>query len=98
MKKLSFFTLMFLLFLSTISAQDLVTSVEAETGVLTGVNIAPQAGSSSGTYVTGFDADGDKVTVSVTVPAAANYKLEIRYRASLGTKVQGVYFSTGCSD
>jgi mannan endo-1,4-beta-mannosidase len=91
MKKLSFFPLMFLLFLSTLSAQDLVTSVEAEAGVLTGVNIAPQTGASSGPYVTGFDADGDKVTVNVTVPAAANYKLEIRYRAAFGAKAQDVY-------
>ncbi|MBA4140548.1 MAG: hypothetical protein H0X70_08605, partial [Segetibacter sp.] len=83
-------TSMFLL-VTQLHAQSLVTSVEAETGVLTGVTIAPQAGSSSGPYVTGFDADGDKVTVTVSAPAAANYKLEIRYRSSFGAKVQDVY-------
>ncbi len=76
---------------TSLHAQTPVTSVEAETGVLTGVTIAPQAGSSSGPYVTGFDADGDKVTVTVSVPTAANYKLEIRYRSSFGAKVQDVY-------
>lgn len=76
---------------TSLHAQTPVTSVEAETGVLTGVTIAQQAGSSSGPFVTGFDADGDKVTVTVSVPAAANYKLEIRYRSSFGAKVQDVY-------
>ncbi len=76
---------------TVVYAQAFVTSVEAEAGVLTGVTIAPQTGASSGPYVTGFDADGDKVTVTVNVPAASNYKLEIRYRSSFGAKVQDVY-------
>ncbi|MEJ7828798.1 MAG: glycosyl hydrolase [Segetibacter sp.] len=90
MKKI-LLSLLSVLTIASVYAQAFVTSVEAEAGVLTGVTIAPQAGASSGPYVTGFDTDGDKVTVTVNVPAASNYKLEIRYRASFGTKTQDVY-------
>ncbi|CAN5521153.1 hypothetical protein BH10BAC3_BH10BAC3_07080 [soil metagenome] len=86
---LCFLAIFFLI--NCLNAQVLITSVEAETGVLTGVNISPQAGSSSGPFVTGFDGDGDKVTVSVTVADAGNYRLEIRYRSIYGPKTQDVY-------
>lgn len=73
-------------------AQTPVTSAEAESGVLSGgVTIAPQTGSSSGPYVTNFTASGDKVTVTVSVPTSANYKLVIRYRGIYGSKVQDLY-------
>ncbi|HEX8277571.1 MAG TPA: CBM35 domain-containing protein, partial [Segetibacter sp.] len=89
----NFLLCMLSFFVSCVSlrAQALVTSVEAESGVLTGVTIAPQTDNSSGPFVTGFDADGDKVTVNVTVPEKANYKLEIRYRSVFGEKKQDVY-------
>src|SRR6187402_1078133 len=69
-----------------LQAQNLVTSVEAENGTLVGLTIANQTSNSSGKYVTGFDATGDKVTVTVNVTKAAIYKLVIAYRANQGTK------------
>lgn len=72
-------------------SQDFVTSAEAETGVLTGVSISPAAGGSSGPFVTGFDNAGDKVTVSITVPVAGSYRLDISYRSIYGAKIQDLY-------
>lgn len=91
MKKFYVLVLTLLLAQARLCAQDLVTSAEAETGVLTGVTIAPQTSNSSGPYVTGFDTDGDKVTVTVTVPATATYKLGIQYRGIYGEKFQDIY-------
>lgn len=77
---------------TSLCAQTLVASIEAESGVLAGgVSIAAQTGSSSGPYVTNFINSGDKVTVTVTVPTSSNYKLVIRYRGIYGAKVQDVY-------
>src|SRR4051794_32435305 len=73
------------------NARHFVTSVQAEKGVLNGVNIAPKTGNSSGPYVTGFDAAGDNITVNVIVPASASYSLHIRYRSVFGAKVQDLY-------
>ncbi|MEO6134719.1 MAG: glycosyl hydrolase [Ginsengibacter sp.] len=90
MKKFILYLLSAFIFNNSLNAQTFVTSVEAETGVLTGVYISAQTGSSSGPFVTGFDNNGDNVTVNVTVPAASYYKLEIRYRATNGNKNQRV--------
>ncbi|WP_028978303.1 glycosyl hydrolase [Sporocytophaga myxococcoides] len=75
------------------SAQSLVTSIEAESGVLSGVYIANQTSNSSGSYVTGFDEDGDKVTITVNVNTSAYYRLEITYRGNQGTKIQDIYLN-----
>ena len=91
MKKFICSVVMFLLFFTSLTAQDLVTSTEAETGVLTGVVISAQTSNSSGPFVTGFDNTGDKVTVNVTVPVAANYNMGITYRGIYGAKVQDIY-------
>ncbi|MBC7886297.1 MAG: T9SS type A sorting domain-containing protein [Ferruginibacter sp.] len=91
MKKKLLFALSCLLINACLSAQTLITSVEAETGVLTGVNIMAQTSNSSGPFVTGFDMDGDKVTVNITVPAAGIYKAGIIYRGIYGAKVQDLY-------
>lgn len=72
-------------------AQNLVTSVEAENGTLVGLSIANQTGNSSGKYVTGFDATGDKVTVTVNVAKSAIYRLRVAYRANQGPKTQDLY-------
>lgn len=73
-------------------SQTLVTSVEAESGVLGGgAYVAAATSNSSGPFVTGFINSGDQVTVTVTVPTAGNYKLSIRYRSIYGAKVQDVY-------
>jgi mannan endo-1,4-beta-mannosidase len=88
------FTLFFsLLIQATSSGQTLVTSIEAESGVLTGVTLANQTSNSSGNYVTGFDADGDKVTITVNVTTSAYYRLEITYRGNQGTKTQDLYLN-----
>lgn len=60
--------------------------VEAETGVLTGVNIATATAGYSGTgYVTGLDADTDKITMTVTAKAGL-YDLSIGYSSPFGNK------------
>ncbi|MEJ7767125.1 MAG: glycosyl hydrolase [Chitinophagaceae bacterium] len=76
---------------SSLHSQTLVTAVEAERGVLTGVTIASDASSSGGQYVTGFDNTGDKVTVTVNVPRSSFYNLTIRYRSTFGDKTQDLY-------
>jgi hypothetical protein len=59
---------------------ELLTTVEAENGTLTGVATATSIGGYSGNgYVTGFDATGDKITVNATVPAKDVYRIVIRY-------------------
>ncbi|MEO6820373.1 MAG: glycosyl hydrolase [Ginsengibacter sp.] len=87
---LSFLSFFFVAF-SSLQAQTLVTSTEAENGVLTGVTIASDPSSSGGKYVTGFINTGDKVTVTVNVPQSANYNLTVRYRSLYGDKTQDLY-------
>ena len=89
-KKLSILSF-FIFTLAILHAQSFVTGVEAEAGVLTGVNIASDASSSGGQFVTGFDNAGDKVTVTFTVPTASFYNLIIRYRSQYGDKTQDLY-------
>ena len=61
---------------------------EAEEGTLTGTVIDNTRTGFSGTgYVTGFDTKGDKVQVSVDVPSAGDYPLNIRYAADQDVKV-----------
>src|SRR5688572_21612484 len=92
MKRKLLFVLSFvLLAFSAAFSQTLVASAEAESGVLTGVTIAEATGNSSGPYVTGFDAAGDKVAVTVDVPTAGLYNVEIRYRGPFGFKVNDLY-------
>jgi len=76
-------------------AQTLVTSVEAEKGVLSGGVITSRSVSGySGTgYVTNFRSSADKVTVTITVPAKAFYKMVIRYR-STDYKEQNVWVNS----
>ena len=91
MKKFFSSLLLVFLVLSSLHSQTLVTSAEAESGVLTGVTIATDASSSGGKYVTGFDNTGDKVTITVNVPASAYYNLFVRYRSPSGDKTQDIY-------
>ena len=57
--------------------------IEAETGALTGVQVESSIKGYSGTgYVTGFDTDGDKLTITFNAPKTATYKLEITYNAT----------------
>jgi mannan endo-1,4-beta-mannosidase len=67
-------------------------TVEAEQGILSGTQIANQrAGYTGSGYITGFDADGDKVTMKVDVSQSGIYKLNIRYAAPSGEKFNFVY-------
>src|SRR5918993_759409 len=66
--------------------------LEAEKGVLVGTQLATQRTGYSGTgYVTGFDTDGDKVTLTVDLNTAGVYNVYIRYAAPFGEKYNFVY-------
>src|SRR5689334_7358291 len=95
-KEITQFRILILFILSSIGyvnsyGQALVTSAEAEDGMLTGVTVANQTGNSSGKYVTGFDNTNDRVTVTVNVVKVGIYKLEIIYRSNQGPKTQDIY-------
>ncbi|MCW3805352.1 glycosyl hydrolase [Plebeiibacterium marinum] len=98
MKKI-YLILFFVLVTLGIQAQNLITEVESENGNLTGTYIADPEGTSSGQFVTGFDEDGDKVSVTVDIANAGTYDLVIRYRSLFGDKfndlyVNGTYWSS----
>jgi hypothetical protein len=85
--------LCFLLLPLSSFAQDPVVA-EAESGTLTGTVVATERTGFSGTgYVTSFDNDGDKVTVTVSAPAAGNYTLDIRYASPYDVKTNDVYIN-----
>ena len=66
--------------------------LEAEHGSLVGTQVATQRAGYSGTgYVTGFDSDGDKVTMTADVNNSGVYNLNIRYAAPFGEKYNFVY-------
>ena len=60
---------------------------EAESGKRSGVEVQKQGQGFTGTgYITGFDADGDALELSVPAPEAGIYDLSIRYRCPFGQK------------
>ncbi len=62
-------------------------TIEAEDGILQGTVKSNSRSGYSGTgYVTGFDADGDKVTMFVDVPRGGVYDLFVRYASPSGDK------------
>jgi len=64
---------------------------EVESGVWNGLELTvPEAGSSGAGYLTGFDARGDSVTVTVDVESAGAYELVFGYRAPFGDKTQNL--------
>lgn len=75
------------------SQTTLVTSAEAESGVLAGnvTKSTTRPGYSGTGYVTTFTASSDKVTVNVTVDTTAYYQINIRYCASWGNKNETIY-------
>lgn len=65
---------------------------EAEKGALKGVSISTSAKGYSGSgYVTGFDEEGDAITVTVNPPKAGLYQIKIRYNASKGAKQTNIF-------
>ena len=82
----------FFCFCTIISFSCQAQVLEAEKGVLVGTQVATQRAGYSGTgYVTGFDSDGDKVTMTVDVIKGDLYNLYIRYAAPFGEKYNFVY-------
>src|SRR5687767_12806487 len=78
------------LYLTAISIQG--QTVEAESGTLSGTQVSTQHAGYTGTgFVTGFDSDGDKVTMTVNVIKGDLYNLYIRYAAPFGEKYNFVY-------
>lgn len=67
--------------------------IEAETGTLSGTQLSTaHAGYSGSGYVTGFDAPGDKVTITVSARKGL-YNLYVRYAAPFGDKFNYVYLN-----
>ena len=78
------------LYLAAISIK--AQTVEAESGSLSGTQVSTQHAGYTGTgFVTGFDSDGDKVTMTVDVTKGDLYNLYIRYAAPFGEKYNFVY-------
>lgn len=66
--------------------------VEAENGILVGTTVGTQHNGYTGTgYVTGFDADNDKVTMTVNSPSRGIYNLHIRYACPFGEKYNFIF-------
>src|SRR5690349_15482018 len=66
--------------------------IEAEDGTLSGTSKSTARAGYSGTgFVTGFDADGDKVTMTKTASASGLYNLYIRYASPSGDKFNFVH-------
>jgi mannan endo-1,4-beta-mannosidase len=77
----------------------LVTSVEAENGVLAGGVTVSSAvtGYSGAGYVTNFKNSADKVTVTVNAPGKGFYSIVIRYNSTSGNKTQNLIVNNGGS-
>lgn len=72
-------------------AQDTIVK-EAEDGMLTGTVVTTSKDGFSGTgYVTDFDSDGDKVSVTINAVSAATYELLIGYASEFGDKTNDIY-------
>ena len=65
--------------------------IEAESGTRVGTQIESSLSGYSGSgYVTGFDNEGDKLTISFSVPKSSAYELHVTYRAT-SYKEQSLY-------
>ncbi|HCX20656.1 MAG: beta-mannanase [Flammeovirgaceae bacterium] len=91
MFRYTFFTILY-----TIGLVLHAQKFEAETGTLTGTSIAnSRAGYSGDGYVTGFDNDGDAVSISVSVDAAGLFDLWVGFAAPNGEKTNDIYVNGG---
>lgn len=80
----------FLIVLSA-SINSFGQTIEAETGTLSGTQVSTQrAGYLGSGFVTGFDADGDKVSITVNVNKGI-HNLYIRYASPYGEKFNFVH-------
>lgn len=75
-----------------IAVQGFGQVIEAETGVLSGTQKSTSLSGYTGTgYVTSFDNDGDKVTMTKTTSASGVYNLYVRYASPSGDKFNFIY-------
>lgn len=66
--------------------------IEAESGTMSGTQKGTALAGYSGTgYVTGFDNNGDKVTMTKTIASSGVYNLYVRYAAPSGNKFNFIY-------
>ena len=73
------------------SGSALSQTIEAETGTLSGTQVSTQRTGYSGSgFVTGFDAEGDKLTITVTVDKGV-YNLYVGYASPSGDKFNFIY-------
>jgi mannan endo-1,4-beta-mannosidase len=79
-------------FLLTIQVNVIAQILEAENGTRAGTQVSTQREGYSGTgYVTGFDADGDKIALTANISMKGVYDLYIRYASPSGQKFNFVY-------
>lgn len=98
MKRVFSILTMLALLITTLCFQGMIISAgsetivcEAENGVLTGTTKSTSTSGYSGTgYVTGFDNDGDSVTVNANVSTAGLYTIYIRYSSPFDDKMSSL--------
>jgi mannan endo-1,4-beta-mannosidase len=82
--------LFYFLLVSTAGAS--AQTLEAENGIRVGTQVSTQrAGYSGSGYVTGFDADGDKVTMTITTQKKGVYDISVNYASPSGDKFNFVF-------
>lgn len=80
-----------MLFVALVASTASAQRIEAETGTLSGTQISTQLSGYSGAgYVTGFDGDGDKVTLTMDVHSGV-YDLYIVFASPFGDKFNYVF-------
>ncbi|MDR6112847.1 hypothetical protein QE451_004508 [Paenibacillus sp. SORGH_AS338] len=95
MKKTGIVLMVIIMFVSLIplsSAKGKAEIYEAENGLLQGVDEASTVTGYSGDgYVTGFDEDGDALTITVHPTKEGLYQINIRYNAPNGPKQANLF-------
>jgi mannan endo-1,4-beta-mannosidase len=82
--------LLYFLLISTAGAS--AQTLEAEDGTRVGTQVSTQRSGYSGSgYVTGFDADGDKVTMAITTQKKGVYDISVNYASPSGDKFNFVF-------
>src|SRR5687767_10732276 len=83
--------LLFTFLFFTVCVVAFAQTIEAETGTLSGTQVSTQRSGYSGSgYVTGFDADSDKITMTVNLNKGI-YNLYVRYASPSGDKFNFVF-------
>jgi hypothetical protein len=79
--KLAFIFMFGMCFIINSQTETLISTIEAETGIRTGGTTFANThiGYLGSGYVTNFRNSSDKITISVTVPSKAFYRIKIRY-------------------